>query len=278
MNANLTRLSPIGLEITGTDVDALLGDDRVPSTIMEMLDDNGVLVFPKLDLNDAQLVAFARTLGEIVVKDNTPGRGGEYREIFQISLDRSVNDAVYMKATVNWHIDGTTDEIPTKASLLIARAVPDSGGDTQFVSTYAAHDRLSDDEKTRFEHLKVVHSVESIFRAFDPDPTPETLERLRTVAPRVHPLVWTHRSGRKSLVIGSTAAHIEGMPESEGAAFLADLLDRATGPSQVLTHRWHVGDLVIWDNRGTLHRALPYAEDSGRRMHRVTLVGDEPIR
>jgi alpha-ketoglutarate-dependent taurine dioxygenase len=89
--------------------------------------------------------------------------------------------------------------------------------------------------------------------------------------------VWTHRTGRKSLVLGATAGSIEGMDEEDGAALLSALLRRATEPEHVLTHRWSVGDLVIWDNRGTLHRATHYTEHSGRRMHRVTLVGDEPI-
>ena len=104
------------------------------------------------------------------------------------------------------------------------------------------------------------------------------LEFLRSAPQRVHPLVWTHRSGRKSLVLGVTTSHVEGMDEAEGRQLLASLLDHATAPDRVYSHQWEVGDLVIWDNRGTLHRVTPYPEDSGRLMHRVTLVGDEPIQ
>jgi alpha-ketoglutarate-dependent taurine dioxygenase len=94
----------------------------------------------------------------------------------------------------------------------------------------------------------------------------------------VHPLVWTHLSGRKSLVLGATASHIEGMEIDDGRKLLADLLDRATSADKVYRHTWSVGDVVIWDNRGVLHRACPYDPSSPRDMHRTTFAGDEPIQ
>lgn len=272
------RLDPLGVEITRCTAEALLGDDVTAEEVLELLDANGFLLFPELGLDDARQVAFSRKLGPVVVKGaDSPGRGGEFREIFKVSLDPSLNSGPYMRSTVFWHIDGATDEIPPKASLLSARVVPDDGGDTQFVSTYAAYDRLSDEEKAEFESVQVVHSVETAHRLHDPDPTPEILARLRSVPDRVQPLVWHHRSGRRSLVLGATASHVVGMPEQEGRAFLDSLLERVTTPDAVYTHRWSLGDLVIWDNRGVMHRATHYEPDSGRRMHRVTLEGDEPI-
>jgi alpha-ketoglutarate-dependent taurine dioxygenase len=93
----------------------------------------------------------------------------------------------------------------------------------------------------------------------------------------VHPLVWHHRSGRRSLVLGCTATSVVGMSPKAGEALLAELLERATRPERVYRHEWTPGDLVIWDNRGVLHRACPYDPTSGRDMHRTSLVGDEPI-
>ena len=96
-------------------------------------------------------------------------------------------------------------------------------------------------------------------------------------APKVHPLVWRHRSGRRSLVLGASASHVEGMAYHEGRDLLRRLRDWATQPRFVYQHSWTVGDLVIWDNTGTMHRVTPYALDSGRMMHRTTLVGEEVL-
>ena len=90
--------------------------------------------------------------------------------------------------------------------------------------------------------------------------------------------MWTHRSGRQSLVLGASADYVVGMDLDEGRALLAELLDRATQPGLVYSHRWSVGDTVIWDNNGVLHRAAPYDPDSPREMLRTTVLGDEPIQ
>ena len=90
--------------------------------------------------------------------------------------------------------------------------------------------------------------------------------------------MWTHRRGRKSLVLGATTDHIVGMDRDEGRALLDDLLARATTPDRVVPPQWQLGDVVIWDNRGVLHRACPYDPTSARDMHRTTFAGDEPIQ
>jgi alpha-ketoglutarate-dependent taurine dioxygenase len=272
-------LAPLGATIKGADIELLLHDESVPSVVMDALEANGVVVFPSIGFDDVQQIDFASRLGEVVTGGpNKYGRSAQNPEIYYVGFGDELNNALQVKGAFHWHMDGTTDDIPSKASLLSGRSLSTSGGgDTQFVSTYAAYDRLSLSDKQRLAHLKVHHSAESAYLHFDPNPSAEALERLKTIPSRVHPLVWTHRSGRKSLVLGTTAHLVEGMSEKESASLLADLLSAATEPEHVLTYEWSVGDLVIWDNRGTLHRATPYAEDSGRMMHRVTLVGDEPI-
>lgn len=110
------------------------------------------------------------------------------------------------------------------------------------------------------------------------DPSAEQLARWRSRPTHEHPLVWTHRSGRKSLVLGASAHYVVGMDRDEGQALLADLLDRATRSGLVYRHRWTVGDTVIWDNNGVLHRAAPYDQDSPREMLRTTVLGDEAIQ
>jgi alpha-ketoglutarate-dependent taurine dioxygenase len=98
------------------------------------------------------------------------------------------------------------------------------------------------------------------------------------VPSREHPLVWTRRDGRKSLFIGATAGEVVGRPAAEGRALLDRILAWATAPQFTLRHRWRVGDLVIWDNTGMLHRAHPYGETSRRLMHRTTIAGTEAVQ
>jgi alpha-ketoglutarate-dependent taurine dioxygenase len=163
------------------------------------------------------------------------------------------------------------------ATLLSARGVADTGGETEFASTYAAYEDLSDEERTRFESVRVVHSIEAAQRRLVPDPTGEQVAMWRKRPAKEQPLIWRHRDGRRSVVLGPTADHVVGMDQAEGDALLADVLARATAPARVYRHVWKVGDLVIWDNRGVLHRALPYDPASPRDMHRTTLHGDEAI-
>jgi alpha-ketoglutarate-dependent taurine dioxygenase len=278
MELKVRQLEPIGAEILGADLEQLLSDEGVPGQVMDLLEKNGVLVFPRLGMNDEQQASFSRRLGE-TLKKTQEGWSEEYPDIFKVSMERSAKGGAYFKGTFGWHIDGLVIDIPPKASLLTGRVLPSSGGgNTEFASTYGAYERLSDEEKERLASYKAWHSVEvSLYRA-EPNPSPDDVARAQAEPPKLHPLVWTHRSGRKSLVIGNLAASIEGLSIEEGAALLEELLVRATKPEYVYSHTWAVGDLVIWDNRGVLHRALPYGEDSGREMHRVNLVGDEPVR
>ena len=164
------------------------------------------------------------------------------------------------------------------ATILSAHAVAESGGETEFASTYAGFEGLTADEKERCLSLRVVHTFEAAQRLVHNNPTSEELTMWRARPVKEHPLVWTHQSGRRSLVVGATASHIAGMDHDEGRAILADLLAKSTTPDRVYRHVWAVGDMVIWDNRGVLHRACRYDANSPRDMHRTTLHGEEPIQ
>jgi alpha-ketoglutarate-dependent sulfate ester dioxygenase len=280
MNISTNKLGEcIGAEVTVGDRAALFGDST-GREVLDALEEHTVLVFRELHLDDAAQVDFSRKLGEVVILGGRkPGPANPYPEIFEVTLDRNRNPvAEYLKGTFFWHIDGATDDIPTKASLLSALRIPDHGGDTEFASTYAAYEALPGEDKERFAQIRVVHNLEASQRLVRPDPSPEEVRAWRMHPSREHPLVWTHRGGRKSLVLGATASHVAGMNEDEGRVVLSRLLEWATRPDFVYHHQWRVGDLVIWDNRGALHRALPYDPDSPRLMHRTTLVGDEPIQ
>lgn len=269
----------VGAEVAGLDSDALAHDDALGAAVLDALEDNGVLVFPGLGLTPEAQVAFCRRLGDI---DHSSDGHHPVAGIYPVTLDKSKNSsAAYLRATFDWHIDGctpTNDECPQKATVLSAKQVAHSGGETEFANSYAAYEAFSDEEKERFGALRVVHSLEASQRRVTPDPSPELVARWRSRPTHEHPLVWTHRSGRKSLVLGASADYVVGMDLDEGRALLAELLDRATQPHLVYSHRWSVGDTVIWDNNGVLHRAAPYDPDSPREMLRTTVLGDEPIQ
>lgn len=268
----------VGAEVTGVDSDALATDDSLGAAILDALEDNGVLVFPGLGLTPEAQVAFCRRLGDI---DHSSDGHHPVAGIYPVTLDKSKNSSAdYLRATFDWHIDGctpTNDECPQKATVLSAKQVAETGGETEFANSYAAYEAFSDEEKQRFGSLRVVHSLEASQRRVHPDPSPELVAKWRSRPTHEHPLVWTHRSGRKSMVLGASADYIVDMDLDEGRALLADLLDRATQPHLVYSHRWSVGDTVIWDNNGVLHRAAPYDPDSPREMLRTTVLGDEPI-
>ena len=276
----ITKLSEsVGAEVTGVDPAHLTSDDSVSEAILDALEDNGVLVFRGLYLDPEAQVAFCRRLGEV---DHSSDGHHPVAGIYPISLDPSKNSSAdYLKATFDWHIDGCTpvrDECPQKATVLSAVQVAEWGGETEFANSYAAYDALTAEEKDRFGSLRVVHSLEASQRRVHPDPTEEQLARWRSRPTHEHPLVWTHRSGRKSLVLGASADHVIGMDLDEGRALLQELLERATVPDNLYSHTWSVGDTVIWDNRGVLHRAAPYDPNSRREMLRTTVLGDEPIQ
>jgi alpha-ketoglutarate-dependent taurine dioxygenase len=264
----------VGAEVVGVDCDRLLCDEALPAATLEALEENGALVFRGLHVDDATQVAFSRKLGKVEVFGK-----GEYPEIFRVTLDPAKNPAAaYLRGTFDWHLDGATDDIPIMATVLSAHAVAASGGETEFSSTYAAYDDLSDAEQERYLQLRVVHSFEAAQRLITPDPSPEEVAMWRKRPAKTHPLVWRHRSGRCSLVLGATTSHVVGMDVDGGRVLLDELLEWSTTPERICRHEWSVGDMVIWDNRGVLHRACPYDASSARDMHRTTIAGDEPIQ
>ena len=271
----LKKLSEtVGAEVLDVDVDRLLNDEELPQACLEALEEHGVLLFRELHAGDAAQVAFCRKLGELI-------RFPRYAipEVMEISFDPDNPNAEYFRSNDLWHMDGILDGgYPPKATVLSAHVVTDEGGETEFASTYAAYDELSDEEKEQYSRLRVVHTFETIQRYSYPDPTPQQLAEWRKRPPREHPLVWRHRSGRRSLVFGATASHVVGMDPEEGRVLLDEVQQRATRPDRVLRHTWSVGDMVIWDNRGLVHRACPFDRSKPRVMHRSTLVGDEPIQ
>lgn len=256
----------IGSELSASIDDLLSG--KYAREIRELLEQRGVVFFRALKLTDEQQIAFTKTLGTT----------SQDFAITKITMDPLENPkADYIKGAFFWHIDGTMLDVPIFASVMSSRRLSQTGGQTEFSNTYAAYEALPEGDKRRIANLKVVHMFETSQFYIKPEPSYEELRAWQEYQPNTLPMVWTHRSGRKSLVLGSTASHVVGMEKRESTALLTRLRDWATQPQFVYRHEWQLGDLVLWDNTGTMHRAIEYPFDSGRLMYRTQISGDEPF-
>ena len=174
-----------------------------------------------------------------------------------------------------WHSDSSFKVVPAKYSLLHARSIPSKGGNTEFADMRAAYDALDEEMRAQVEDLVCEHSqLYSRAQLGFTDFTEEERIRFKPVLQRlvrVHPV-----TKRKSLYLSSHAGGIIGWPGPEAKAFLRDLNEAATQREFVYSHKWRVGDLVMWDNRQTMHRARPFPAEEPRDVRRTTLMGDAP--
>jgi alpha-ketoglutarate-dependent taurine dioxygenase len=253
--------------------------------IRALLDQRGVLLFRGLAPDDNELRAIARTLGDLRIGGSKRGADGKTltegdEGLLKVSLDAKVNPeyARFLIGNHLWHMDGTYEEIPPLATLFTPYRLSKTGGDTMFANTYAAFEDLSDEEKTVLEKLRVVHTMQAALFPAKRDCTPEEFAIWSSYPQRSHPLVWHHKLGRKSLVLSTSGAYVEGMHPAESHDLLERLMAYATQDKYVYRHKWQLGDLVIWDNTGAMHRVQPFDKESGREFHRCTLNGEEPIK
>jgi alpha-ketoglutarate-dependent taurine dioxygenase len=262
----------IGTRVFNTKAELLSGD--LSEELLVLLEYTGVLVFPELNLTDDEQVAFTDVLGGSVKEI---GGAATKQGVFKVSLDRKINYDVaeYLMGSMYWHIDGTMNPLPIRASMLTAKVLTEEGGDTEFANTASSYEDLDEATKEKIADLRVVHSLWRSQLYHTPEPTMEQLERWQGHGEAELPLVCTHQSGRKSLVLGNTAHYVKGVDPKESYRILHGLREHATKEPYKYTHKWTVGDTIIWDNRTSLHRATPYDPDAGRMMHRTILQGIE---
>lgn len=258
-------------------------EDATFEHIQSVLDRQAVGVFRGQALAEETQIAFAGRFGRL--EERAVLTTGVVRRVNQrladiSNLDENNNplpqqDRRRMFALCNqlWHTDSSFKRTPAKYSLLHAHVVPPEGGETQFVDTRAAYDALPTKIKDKIEDLVAEHSIfASRARLGFTDFSDE--ER-RSMPPVHRRLVRTHPgSGRKALYLASHASHIVGWPIPDGRMLIHELIEHATQAEFVYTHQWTVGDLVIWDNRCTLHRGRPYDEANHRRDMRRATVED----
>jgi alpha-ketoglutarate-dependent 2,4-dichlorophenoxyacetate dioxygenase len=283
MAIDLAPLHPtLGAELRGVDLTRPVMPD-VFAEIDAAFNRYGILVFPEQPVTDEQQLSFSRLFGPLEVNPNYAGAKMRLRtDVADISnldaegrvLARDDRRNLFNIGNQLWHTDSSFKRIPAKCSMLSARELPSSGpmggGETEFADLRAAWDALPDARKRKLQGLVVEHSI---FRSRSQLGFADFNDEIYKELPPVRQaLVRHHRySGRTSLYLASHASHIIGWPVEEGRALIEELIAVATEPQFVYQHRWTVGDLVIWDNRCTMHRGRPYDDTQRRVLHRTTV-------
>lgn len=276
----LRRLSDVaGAEITGVDLSQPL-TPSVRGAINEAFLAHRILIFRDQRLSAEQQHALTLSFGEIEGNVRRLPSGERLPVVHTVhNLDEHGQPTAAPDAVGNysWHTDKSYHAEPSLLTMLHALELPPDGGDTQFANTAAAYTALDDETKRALASLRVVHSWEASRRHLG---VAATEEEQRERPPVVHPLVRTHPdTGEKALYLGNHASHVVGMPEAEGSALLDRLLAHTTEPRFVYSHRWHAGDLVIWDNRCLLHRAVRNYDMARHRrvLQRTVVKGTAPF-
>jgi taurine dioxygenase len=264
-----------GAELSGDRIDAAADGDW----IMALLEQHLVLVFRDQHLTHAEQVALARGMGEPTpAHPVVPGHPG-HPEILELDGAKGGKNA-------RWHTDVTFVEAPPAASVLVADVIPETGGDTLWADLRTAYERLSPALRSLVDGLEAVHRIsplaywgEPFDTALTRDDAIELLEQAKRVPPVIHPVVRVHPStGRPALFVNpGFTTHLVGLSRIESDHLLALLHQHTTQPELVLRHRWRPGDVVMWDNRATMHYASDDYGTTPRRVRRVTLRGDRPV-
>jgi alpha-ketoglutarate-dependent 2,4-dichlorophenoxyacetate dioxygenase len=273
-------------EVEGVDLTKPLSPDDA-AAVHAGMDEHAVLVFHDQPLTDEQQLTFSRSLGDLEQAIGTSLRApDEYRlpttfaDVSNLDKDNRVftrDDRRRLFGIGNrlWHSDSSFKVVPAMYSILHARSVPSRGGNTEFADMRAAYDALDDETRVEIEDLVCEHS--QLYSRQQVGFTDFTDEERRRFAPVRQRLVRTHPSTkRKSLYLSSHAGDIVGWLRPEALLLLRDLVEHATQRQFVYAHRWRVNDLVMWDNRRTMHRARPFPAHEPRDMRRTTLAGDAP--
>ena len=284
MSLTTRKLHPLfGAEIVGIDVEGV--DEPTFKALVEAFDEYSVLVFRGQFLTDEQQIAFSRRFGplettirSIATQNGTPDHIANLSNVDAENRLIPAGDKrnLYNAGNQMWHTDSSFKKVPAHASLLSGREIPPEGGETQFASMRAGYARLPEDTQRFLEGKVAIHSfVYSrglVDDALMPPDHAAQVPPVRQALVRANPA-----NGRKAFYVGSHACEIVGMPTAEARALLRVLREAATRPELVYSHRWEVGDLVMWDNRCMLHRGRPWDESRYRRvMHRTTVAGEGP--
>jgi len=283
----IRQLHPVFVgEVSGVDLARPIAREDV-AAIEAGMDRYAVLVFHDQDISDDQQMAFTRNFGELespaggnITKPHEKRIAAQMNDVSNLGQDgaplaRDDRRRMFNLGNRLWHSDSSFRAIPAKYSLLSGRVITEEGGNTEFADMRAAYDALDAPTKAEIEDLICEHSL--MYSRGSLGFTELTEEERATFRPVRQCLVRRHPvTGRKSLYLSSHAGAIVGWPVPEARAFLRDLTEHATQPQLVHVHRWRRHDLVMWDNRQTMHRVRRFDETQVRDMRRTTVVGDAP--
>lgn len=248
-----------------------------------------VLVFPGQPISDDQLVAFGRQFGDLEIHPSLAHRASRNREIYRVSNLDEKGDFIppddtawqYVSQSWRWHSDSSFRDVPSTGSILHGIEITNQGGNTRFANLYDVYETLPRDMKKRIDGLWVVHDHENILDLAHGRDTRPALGTYEDMPPVRHPLVRLHPvTGRRCLFLSPhTMARVEGLSDAEGRSLLDELIAHAVEERFVYRHVWTTDDVIMWDNRCTMHAVEPFDNRTVRRvMHRVTLVGEgKPI-
>ena len=274
----------LGAEVLGVDMRQKL-DQETMRLLNDIWMDHLVLVFPNQHITDQEHVEFTRNFGEPEIFHQDIIRSKSVREIFRVSnvdennvlMPLSHPTARQVSLAQFWHTDSSYRAIPCTGSLLHGIEVSRSGGETQFTNMYAVYEALPESLKKAVEGRRALHDFE--FLQKQNSLRPLTDEERAAMPPVWQPLVRIHPgTGRKSLYISPIYnEEVEGMSSEEGRKLIAELT-AFSGQSQfVYSHRWETDDVVLWDNRCTMHQVTKFDADERRVMHRTTIVGEAAV-
>ena len=277
----VTPFKDFGAELIGVDLN---GD--IPVKTRNIVHDaflrHRVVVIRDQRIDRAAMKQFADTFGEmethsVALKQADGAAIAGVHLITNLDAQGIPVEKPIINSNYFWHSDKSYLARPSLVTMLCAMEIPPSGGDTQFADMASAYDALPSDTKARIAGLRVVHSL--AYMRESTGNAPPTAEEQIGAPPATHPLVCTHpETRRKSLFLGMYASHLEGMPHGESRALLDELTAHATDPRFLYTHQWRLGDLVLWDNRCTMHRALANFEMGRHRriLMRCVVKGKAP--
>ena len=277
----LVSLSPhFGAEVCGIDLVDVATNDAAYSRVRAAFEEHSVLLFRDQEVTDEVQAAFSRAFGPLeLVKLGSEGAGSFYSRLHNIAADGSPVDethryALTARANQLWHTDSSFKKTPALASVLSARIVPSDGGETEFASTRAAWERLPATMRMRLRDTVVTHAY--AYSRDQIDAALMTAPERAALPPVRWRMTWRNPiNGKIALYIASHAYAVDGLSADEARSLLDDLISEATRPEYLYRHRWRAGDVVMWDNRATMHRGRPWPNDQPRSMVRTTISAVE---
>jgi alpha-ketoglutarate-dependent 2,4-dichlorophenoxyacetate dioxygenase len=269
-----------GVEVKGAGLLDVIASDAAYREVRAAFEAHSVLLFRGQNVTDDLQAVFSRAFGPLeIVKVGSVGVGTFYSPLNNLAPDGSLvpethRQALIARANQLWHTDSSFKQTPALASILSARTVPGAGGETEFVSMRLAWERLTPERQARLRDLVVTHSYANSRDQIDPE---LMTAAERKVLPPVHwRMTWRNPvNGRRALYLASHAYAVDGMRDNEGKALLAELIAEATRPEALYRHSWRPGDVIMWDNRATMHRGRPWHAGDPRVMVRTTVQAVE---